>query len=113
MFCAVLRHAWASPDTRAALERVRCVDTIARRALDDASSRRAEDIATHGLRTCALGACGAKERSVRDFPLCARCRGVYYCCAEHQRLHWAEHKTACTAGKPRAAEGAAPTNHED
>jgi hypothetical protein len=34
---------------------------------------------------------------------CGRCKAAYYCCANHQRLHWPEHKLACAkTGEPVA-----------
>jgi len=29
--------------------------------------------------------------------VCSRCRSVRYCCAEHQKEHWKEHKAVCQA----------------
>ena len=56
------------------------------------NQRAAADLARHGLRTCALPACGAKEPHHRFFKLCGRCRSVYYCCPEHSREDWKRHK---------------------
>lgn len=40
---------------------------------------------------CSVEQCsdGRKLRS------CARCRVVFYCCKEHQKMHWKEHKRVC------------------
>tara|TARA_B110001452_G_scaffold174770_1_gene146478 strand:- start:102 stop:1466 length:1365 start_codon:yes stop_codon:yes gene_type:complete len=48
-----------------------------------------------GLRPCALPCCSATEQFARAFQRCARCRGVAYCCPEHQQQHWKEHKKEC------------------
>jgi hypothetical protein len=34
--------------------------------------------------------CGEKGKNK-----CSRCEGIYYCCLEHQREHWKEHKQLC------------------
>jgi hypothetical protein len=34
--------------------------------------------------------CGEKGKNK-----CSRCEGIYYCCREHQREHWKEHKQLC------------------
>ena len=39
---------------------------------------------------CAL--CDAKEPFINEFKKCGRCKKVYYCCVEHQKEHWKEHK---------------------
>lgn len=68
----------------------------------------------HCLRVCAARGCGAKRaRSAGDgsgagaskpLLICGACRAAHYCCAEHQREHWAEHKGEC---KQLAASAAA------
>jgi hypothetical protein len=54
--------------------------------------RGAADVARHGLRTCALLACGATEAQPKLFKLCGRCRGAAYCCAGHSKEDWKRHK---------------------
>jgi hypothetical protein len=49
-----------------------------------------------GLRECAMATCGKREVSRMEFKVCSRCRGVTYCCAEHQREDWRRHKRSCT-----------------
>ena len=69
---------------------------------EEGEARSAADVAAHGLRTCALPACGAQEATVQQFKFCGGCKRVAYCCAEHAKAHWkAGHKAAC-----RAASGA-------
>jgi hypothetical protein len=46
-------------------------------------ARAAADVARHGLRSCALPACGATEAYPKTYKLCGRCRGAAYCCAAH------------------------------
>jgi hypothetical protein len=66
--------------------------------------------AAPGLRPCALASCGAREKhrsGAAHFKSCAACRGVAYCCKEHQTADWPSHKTACKAArKGKAADGA-------
>ncbi len=52
----------------------------------------AADLARHGLRRCALPACGAQEPHPKLFKLCGRCRGAAYCCAQHSKEDWKRHK---------------------
>jgi hypothetical protein len=54
--------------------------------------RGADDVARHGLRRCALPACGATEAHPKLFKLCGRCRGAAYCCAGHSNEDWKRHK---------------------
>ena len=64
-------------------------------------------MAAPGLRRCALASCGAKEAHPSHYKACAACRGVVYCCKEHQQQHWPSHKAACKAARKEAAEAAA------
>jgi hypothetical protein len=54
--------------------------------------RGAADVARHGLRSCALPACGATEAYPKTYKLCGRCRGAAYCCAAHSKEDWKRHK---------------------
>jgi hypothetical protein len=60
--------------------------------LASVQERGAEDVARHGLRRCALPACGATEAHPKLFKLCGRCRGAAYCCAAHSVEDWKRHK---------------------
>ena len=60
-------------------------------------ARRDADIAAHGLHPCGLPSCGERETTVKQFKYCGDCEGEWYCCAEHQVLHWKEHKPICRA----------------
>ena len=66
-------------------------------------------MAAPGLRRCALASCGAKEAHPSHYKACAACRGVVYCCKEHQQLHWPSHKAACKAAKAAEAAAAGPS----
>ena len=63
----------------------------------------AADLARHGLRTCTLPACGAKEPHPRFFKCCSRCRSVFYCSPEHQREDWPRHRAADRCTKPASS----------
>ena len=63
-----------------------------------------------GLRSCALAGCGAKEAHPQHFKSCAACRGVVYCCKEHQTADWPAHKPACKAARKAKAESQAGSN---
>ncbi len=67
--------------------------------LASSQARGAEDVARHGLRRCALPACGATEAHPKLFKLCGRCRGTAYCCAAHSVEDWKRHtrKDGCKA----------------
>jgi len=73
-------------------------------------SRLAAEAVALGPEVCNL--CGGKEAPHADsvttlraqlegetkaLPRCVRCRGVSYCCPEHQRAKWRLHKAACCA----------------
>jgi hypothetical protein len=55
-------------------------------------TRGAADVARHGLRRCALPACGDTEPHPKAYKLCGRCRGAAYCCAGHSKEDWKRHK---------------------
>ena len=55
------------------------------------------DIAAHGLHPCGLPSCTKREATVKHFKYCGDCEEEWYCCAEHQVLHWQEHKPICRA----------------
>ena len=42
------------------------------------------------------GYCKAEDSDVtKPFRMCGQCRQVRYCCVDHQRAHWSDHKTPC------------------
>ena len=60
-------------------------------------------------RACAVcGSTGSAHLS-RWLSSCGRCLKVHYCCAEHQRAHWAEHKLVC---QPVDTDGHTPIGRE-
>jgi hypothetical protein len=65
---------------------------------------RVDDVARHGLRTCALPECGKTECEPKAFKLCSRCRRVCYCSSAHQHQDWRRHKH--DAGGCKAADDA-------
>jgi hypothetical protein len=104
----------APPETKAALRRLQArlpalteARTIRMPQLDDSTmsawqKHAAADLARHGLQTCALPACDAKEPHPRFFKCCSRCRSVFYCSQEHQREDWKRHRRADQCTKPTA-----------
>jgi hypothetical protein len=66
--------------------------------------------AAPGLRTCALGGCGAKEAHPSHFKSCGACKTVCYCCKEHQVEDWPAHKAACKEARSAAAAGQAASS---
>jgi hypothetical protein len=59
----------------------------------------AADSAMRRLLECALAGCGAHEVHVAQFKRCAACKGIVYCCKEHQLADWPAHKAACKAAR--------------
>lgn len=59
----------------------------------------ADGATVRGLRddrnVCQL--CGALE----NLSLCGGCRDTWYCCKDHQRAHWKQHKQSCKGRQPR------------
>ncbi len=98
-FYDALSAAWRKPETIAALVAHGTPEELHPRNLDrherSSDERWARDIAASGLRSCALPTCSAREVTVKQFKLCGGCRRVAYCCAEHSKAHWKEHKKTC------------------
>ena len=44
---------------------------------------------------CSINTCEEIVNTYTNLAPCSRCQIVYYCCVEHQRLHWKEHKKIC------------------
>ena len=76
---------------------------------EKADALRTTDVAAHGLHPCGLPSCDQHEVTVKQFKYCGDCEEEWYCCAEHQVLHWTEHKPTCRA---RTAAAAAATTVE-
>lgn len=55
-------------------------------------------------RRCALPGCNLLEPAPAVFGLCA-CLRVAYCCREHNKAHWREHRAECTAAPGKRAQG--------
>jgi ankyrin repeat protein len=47
-------------------------------------------------RYCEYPECSSNKEE-KDLKVCTRCKIVHYCCAEHQKLRWKEHKKICKA----------------
>ncbi len=65
---------------------------VSKHGLSAFAASSAADLARHGLRSCALPACGATEAFPKTYKLCGRCRGAAYCCAAHSKEDWKRHK---------------------
>ena len=98
-FCTAVLRKWRSNAVSSVLRARGVLQTgIAQRtqACAEFHAQQRADVATHGLRDCALSSCAKTEKTVKEFSLCAGCRSQVYCCLEHQALDWKAHKTACT-----------------
>ena len=112
----------SSSDAGAAHDtRVDNLDRLVERALEAGVVSRGELAATlfsiaenlasqlHPDDTCLIGASLEGEASlfaeitVKQFKYCGDCEEEWYCCAEHQVLHWKEHKPVCRARTAAAA----------
>ena len=76
-------------------------------AAEQGCARRTADVAAHGLHPCGLPSCDQREVTVKQFKYCGDCEEEWYCCAEHQVLHWKEHKPICRVRTAAAAEAPA------
>ena len=97
-FCAAVLRKWRSNAVRSVLRARGVLQTGAanyEQTEADFNARQRVDIATHGLRDCALPSCSKTEKTVKEFSLCAGCRSQVYCCLEHQALDWKAHKKEC------------------
>ena len=77
------------------------IDTPERRAASQAAI--ISSLTSSDRRACALPGCGGREAHPAHFKSCAACRGVVYCCREHQVEGWRAHKKACKAACKAAA----------
>jgi tetratricopeptide (TPR) repeat protein len=58
----------------------------------------AEDKKVTNFNICGLPSC-AKTGKKSEFKVCSRCKRAKYCCVEHQKAHWKEHKVVCKRTK--------------
>ena len=104
-FLTTLRARWTAAPFQAMLRSRGFSNAIAdmNAAQDRLKARRDADIAAHGLHPCGLPSCDEREVTVKQFKFCGDCEEEWYCCAEHQVLHWQEHKPICRALTAAAA----------
>lgn len=44
---------------------------------------------------CCMPGCHVEDSAENPLKQCAKCRTAKYCCAEHQKLDWKQHKKTC------------------
>lgn len=44
---------------------------------------------------CTVGQTSSDESKALNLKRCSRCRNVFYCSQNHQKLHWKDHKSVC------------------
>lgn len=64
-------------------------------ATSSATSCGAQKVKAQQKKCCALASCSLEETGEKTLSRCSRCKGVYYCCREHQRRDWRRHKLSC------------------
>jgi len=64
------------------------------------------------IHQCGADGCNETESSTGSLKLCTRCKNIRYCCAEHQKEHWREHKAECSDPAEVAARLAAQAEQE-
>ena len=108
-FLTALRARWSAAPFQAMLRARELSDAEAASNEHDEefSARWLADFAVHGLHPCGLPSCSERETTVKQFKYCSDCEEEWYCCAEHQVLHWKEHKPICRARTAAAAAAAA------
>ena len=104
-FITALRARWTAASFQVMLRARRLSDIRANVStrLKNVSDRKTADVAAHGLHPCGLPSCDEREITVKQFKYCGDCEEEWYCCAEHQVLHWQEHKPICRARMAAAA----------
>ena len=102
---AQLLESWKRVEQSGELQRRRVdfFQEVDRHAQEMRLARTAAAAAAPGLRSCHLPGCCAREAHPAHFKSCAACRGVVYCCREHQTEHWPSHRAACKAARKAAA----------
>ena len=107
-FLTSLRTRWTAAPFQAMLRSRHLLDAVAeaKSIAMQHSALRDADVAAHGLHPCGLPSCDEREATVKQFKYCGDCEAEWYCCAEHQVLHWKEHKPICRARAAAAAKAA-------
>ena len=108
-FITTLRARWTAAPFQATLRARGFFNAKEEEDNDGFDKRLLADVAEYGLHPCGLPSCDKHEFSVKQFKYCGDCEAEWYCCAEHQVLHWKEHKPICRARTAAAAAAAAPT----
>jgi hypothetical protein len=84
-------------------EGFRLIHARATEACANRAALAAAELERHGLRSCALPACGAEEPAPRTFKKCGRCGAAHYCCPAHAAADWKRHKREDACKAPAAA----------
>ena len=107
-FLTTLRARWTAAPFQAMLRArgLSIAQAVMNESDEQISAKRFADVAAHGLHPCGLPSCDPREVTVKQFKYCGDCEVEWYCCAEHQVLHWKEHKPICRARTAAAAAAA-------
>ena len=104
-FFTALRARWNAAPFQAMLRARGLSNAVEdeKKHLEEVKVRRTADIGAHGLHPCGLPSYDQREVMVKQFKYCGDCEEEWYCCAEHQVLHWKEHKPICRTRTAAAA----------
>ena len=85
------------PVTLKSLQRTtdRELDLVYKQTLQIAIDNGIQAIPTKRSTLSECGQCKSVEAGVGVYKACSRCKKVYYCSVECQKLNWSEHKLSC------------------